>query len=199
MTKTPPKFALQTPANPGLPEPVSAVLKDTSENHTVLITCQQGGRSMARMWGSAALMGGVLLAGSAVAESYRLVSGNSNALMITDMDGIRRTGDVASFNTVMFSRRIEHFNGRASWATRTANEINCRTNQRREVRSTYLSEGGGVISSDAGGGEWQPIPRGSTGWAIRDLACDRRLTSNNIEFGSSFSQAEQMARRVLGH
>ena len=33
VTKTPPKFALQTPANPGLPEPVSAVLKDTSENH----------------------------------------------------------------------------------------------------------------------------------------------------------------------
>lgn len=156
-------------------------------------------RLKARAWGSAALIGGVLLAGSAAAENYRLVSGNSNALMITDMDGIRRTGDVASFSTVMFSRRIEHFNGRASWATRTANEINCRTNQRREVRSSYLSEGGGVISSDAGGSEWRTISQGSTGWAIRDLACDRKLTSNNIEFGSSFSQAEQMARRVLGH
>nr|WP_313635354.1 surface-adhesin E family protein [Brevundimonas diminuta] len=119
--------------------------------------------------------------------------------MITDVDGIRRTGDIAGFNTVMFSRRIEHFNGRASWATRTANEINCRTNQRREVRSSYLSEGGGVISSDAGSGAWQTISQGSTGWAIRDLACDRTLTPNNIEFGSSFNQAEQMARRVLGH
>lgn len=153
----------------------------------------------ARAWGSAVLVSGVLLAGSAAAESYRLVSGNSNALMVADVDSIRRTGDVASFNTVMFSRRIEQFNGRASWATRTANEINCRTNQRREVRSTYLSEGGGAISSDAGAGDWQTIPRGSTGWAIRDLTCERRLTSNNIEFGSSFSQAEQMARRVLGH
>lgn len=153
----------------------------------------------ARLWGSAALMGGMLLAGLASAESYRLVSGNSNGLMITDTDGIRRTGDVASFNTVMFSRRIEQFNGRASWATRTANEINCRTNQRREVRSTYLSEGGGAISSDAGTSGWQTVPRGSTGWAIRDLVCEGRLTSNNIEFGGSFGQAEQMARRVLGH
>lgn len=33
VTKTPPKFALQTPANPGVLDPVSGVLKDTSENH----------------------------------------------------------------------------------------------------------------------------------------------------------------------
>ena len=31
--KTPPNSALQNPANPGLPEPASTVLKDTSENH----------------------------------------------------------------------------------------------------------------------------------------------------------------------
>lgn len=33
VTKTPPKFALQTPANPGVPDPAFAVLKDTRENH----------------------------------------------------------------------------------------------------------------------------------------------------------------------
>ena len=33
MTKTPPKFAPQNPANPGLPDSVFGVLKDTSENH----------------------------------------------------------------------------------------------------------------------------------------------------------------------
>lgn len=38
VTKTPPKFALQNPANPGLPDFVSAVLKDTSEKHRRQIT-----------------------------------------------------------------------------------------------------------------------------------------------------------------
>ena len=38
VTKTPPKFALQNPANPGLPDSVFGVLKDTSENHRRQIT-----------------------------------------------------------------------------------------------------------------------------------------------------------------
>ena len=33
VTKTPPKFALQNPANPGVSDPAFAVLKDTRENH----------------------------------------------------------------------------------------------------------------------------------------------------------------------
>lgn len=37
VTKTPSNPALQNTANPGVPDPAFAVLKDTSENHIVLI------------------------------------------------------------------------------------------------------------------------------------------------------------------
>ncbi len=156
---------------------------------------------MLRQWimAGACVAGAILVAGSAKAESFRLVSGNSSALMVADMDSVRRVGGVASFSTVMFSRRIEYFNSRPSWATQTANEIDCRTNQRREGRARHLAEGGVLIFGEATMDGWQPIPPGSVGMAIRDLACEGRVTENNIEFGDSFGRAEEMARRVLGH
>lgn len=156
---------------------------------------------MLRTWIMAgACMGGALFASAPVrAESYRLVSGNSNALMVADLDSVRRVGAVVSFSTVMFSRRTEYFNARPSWATRTANEIDCRTNQRRDVRANYLAEGGVLISGEAVTGGWQPISPASTGMAVRNLICEGRVTENNIEFGDSFGRAEELARRVLGH
>lgn len=168
---------------------------------TAKVGTGRAGTPMFRSWIVAvSCLGGALLSAEpAHAETFRLISGSSNALLLADMDSVRRVGDVASFNTVMFSRRTEHFNGRASWATRTANEINCRTSQRREVRISYLAEGGATISSEAISEGWQPIPRGSVGTAIRDLICDGRATENNLAFGDSFSGAERMARRVLGH
>ncbi|WP_374659022.1 surface-adhesin E family protein [Phenylobacterium sp.] len=143
--------------------------------------------------------GAILVAEPAKAESFRLVSGSSSALLVADMDSVRRVGGVVSFSTVMFSRRVEYFNARPSWATQTANEIDCRTNQRREGRARYLAEGGVLISSETVTGGWQSIPPRSTGMAIRDLVCEGRITENNIEFGDSFGRAEEMARRVLGH
>ena len=159
------------------------------------------GGSMFRRWAlvGALLSAGMWFAGPASAESYRLISGSSNALMVADMDSVRRTGDVARFTTVMFSRRLETFSGRSSWATRSTNEINCRTNQRLEIDSGYLAEGGALITRDARAGEWQSLPPGSVGTSIRSLICDGRATENNIAFGDSFGRAEQMAGRVLGH
>jgi hypothetical protein len=118
-----------------------------------------------------ALVAGLIMAGSAAAENYRLVAGTDDTVVFINTDRTVVDGDIRTIWTTIVLKDVRVFDGKNGRYSMERWDVDCRKNRQRQQTLTLYTDDGDMIGSESLDGDWKDMPPHSLGDAVIKGAC----------------------------
>ena len=126
---------------------------------------------MKRAIAGVALMAGLMVAGSAAAEKYRLVTGTDDMVVFINTDRTVVDGDIRTIWMTIVLKDVRVVDGKNGRYSMERWDVDCRKNRQRRQTVALYTDDGDLIGSESMDGVWKDMLPDSLGDAVTKRAC----------------------------